>query len=691
MNRLHGSEGRWVRRRMVAVCGLLSLACGLVVASGYGVMVRDGSHWRDLAEKQRHRRLRLVPKRGSIYDRNGSSLAVSIDVPSVSLDARELLRGVARGEVPLVARRAAGRIGEALGLDPAKVEKKILRGRRFTWLKRRITLEEAERLRALQRPGPSAERLRGLRVEAEGKRYYPQRALAGSLLGFVAPDGQGKDGLELSLDAELGGHRELLTGLRDRSGRLLFMDGIQDERTLAGHDIYLSIDQGIQNLAERELSTAARTFEASSGSVVVLEPHTGEILALANFPGYNPNDYRFSHAENRRMRAVTDRFEPGSTVKIFTLAAGLEAGAIQPTERLFCENGRMRVDDVVIPDTHPAEWLSLPQVLAISSNICAAKVGLKIGGRRLYEALRRFGFGQETAVPLPGEASGVLRPRGRPWVAVETASAAFGQGISVTNLQLALATAAIANGGRLLDPILVRRVQGAGGELVREAAPRVRRQVVSPAVARTVAEMMIAVTEGRGTGVKAAIDGFNVAGKTATAQKTDPRTGRYSLDHYVASFVGFVPARKPALVIAVTMDEPALEHSGGAVAAPVFRRIAESALNYLGVVPSGRRLADVSKLRRAPDPARAAYDVMRRARGQGPPVQEVKATGKLLPGQIRVPDLTGFPIREAVRKGVELGLEPRVSGTGLLARQVPAPGGVLTKGETLVMVFEPAT
>jgi cell division protein FtsI (penicillin-binding protein 3) len=255
-----------------------------------------------------------------------------------------------------------------------------------------------------------------------------------------------------------------------------------------------------------------------------------------------------------------------------------------------------------------------------------------------------------------------------------------------------MATAAIANGGRLMEPVLVRRVQSGTGELVREAAPRVRRQVVSAPVARTVAEMMIGVTEGNGTGVQAHIEGFSVAGKTATAQKADPRTGRYSLDSYVASFVGFVPARQPVLAIAVTIDEPMVEHTGGVVAAPVFRRIAEAALNYLGVTPEGARSADVQKLVGAADPARAAYEVIRRAQGQKPPVQEVlEPRAALGPGLVRVPDLTGFPVREAVERGIQLGVTPRVVGTGLLGRQEPRPGAVLQKGETLVLVFEPAS
>ena len=676
---------------MGLICGALAFACGLIVASAFGIMVRDGGDWHELAEKQRQRRLRLVPKRGSVYDRNGSPLAISVEVPSVSLDAIELLRGVPPEEVPALARRAAERIATALELEPAEVEKKILRKRRFAWLKRRITLAESESLRSLSEPDPGAPAIRGLLVEAEGHRYYPGRALGGSLLGFVAPDGVGKDGIELELDTELAGHKELLNGLRDRSGRLLFMDGIQDEQMLAGHDIYLSIDQGIQNVAERELGRAAQTFEALGGSVVVVDPRTGEILALANWPGYNPNDYRFSEPGMRRMRGITDRFEPGSTAKIFTLAAGLEAGVVKPNERMYCENGSMAVDDVVIRDTHPAEWLTLAQVLAVSSNICFAKVGLQLGGQRLYESFRRFGFGQQTGVPLPGEAEGVLLPRQRPWVPVETASAAFGQGISVTNLQLAMATAAIANGGKLMDPILVRRVQSASGELVREAAPRVRRQVVSAPVARTVAEMMIAVTEGNGTGVQAAFGAFSVAGKTGTAQKADPATGRYSLDSFIASFVGFVPAREPVLAIAVTFDEPAVDHAGGAVAAPVFRRIAESALNYMGITPDGSRVADVRQFVGAADPARAAYETIRRSQGQKPPVQEIREEAELGPGMIRVPNLTGFPVREALERSVELGVRPRVVGTGLLSRQEPPPGASLKKGEALVLVFEPAT
>lgn len=691
MNRLQSESGRWIRLRMGVLCGLLALAMGLVVSAGFQLMVVDGPEWRDMAERQRQRRLHMTPKRGTLYDRNGSALAVSVDVPSISLDSVELLRGVPPQRVPVVARDAANRIGQALGIDPAEVERKILKKRRFSWLKHYATPEETERVRQISDPSLGDTAIGGLVVEGEGRRYYPRRELAGSLLGFVSPDGDGKDGLEVSLNPELEGHVEQLRGLRDRSGRLLFSDGIQDEQALAGHDIHLSIDQGIQFVAERELRNAARTFEAKAGSVVVVDPHTGEILAMASFPGYNPNDYGESDPEARRERALSERFEPGSTMKMFTVAGALAAGTITPTQQLYCEKGAMPLDNIVIRDTHPSEWLTISQILAVSSNICAAKIALGMGGEKLYETFRRFGFGQPTEVPLPGESSGVLRPRGRPWVQVETASAAFGQGISVTALQLAMGAAAIANGGELMEPILVKRVSTATGEVLREAVPKVRRRAVPKTAARTVAEMMIAVTEGDGTGLAAAIDGYQVAGKTATAQKADPQTGLYSLDKFIGSFVGFVPARDPAVAIAVVIDEPMIEHAGGAVAAPVFRAVASMALKYRGLTPQGTAHADPAELARRPDPANAVYAAWRQAQGQKPPVQDVQPATHVAQGKVRVPDMTGWPLRLAIQKSIEVGVKPKIEGTGLLSRQTPAPGQVVDQGTELVLVFEPAT
>lgn len=685
------SRARWIRVRMGILSGLLALGLGLVVSAGYSLMVEDGAAWRELAETQRQRRLHVSPKRGALYDRNGSALAVSVEVPSVSMDAVELLRGVPPGQVPVVARETANRIAQVLSVDAAQIERRILQKRRFAWLKRQINAEEADKVRALAHEGPLGSRVRGLVVEGEGRRYYPRRELAGPLLGFVAPDGEGKDGLEYALDEELKGRADKLSGLRDRSGRLIFADGIEDERALAGHNVYLTIDQGIQYTAERELMQAAREFEAAGGSIVVVDPNNGEILALASWPLFNPNDYGDAEPHERKERAASVAFEPGSTVKMFTVAAGLAAGVITPTQKLYCEKGFMPVDNVVIRDTHPAEWLTISQILAISSNICSAKIGLSLGEDKLYESFRRFGFGEKPGIGVPGEASGTLRPRGRSWVQVETASAAFGQGISVSNLQLAMAMSALANGGELYEPVLIKKVTTATGELVREATPTVRRRAVPENVARVLRELLVAVTEGQGTGVEAAIDGYRVAGKTATAQKTDPATGRYSIDKFISSFIGFVPADKPAVAIAVTLDEPMVDHAGGAVAAPIFRRVARMSLKYRGLTPRGTDRADVAVLAKSPDPAHATYALLREAAGKKPPVQEVVGTGPVPAGKVRVPDMTGWPARAALKAALELGVTPKVSGTGLLVTQTPPPGQVVDKGATLSLVFEPAS
>lgn len=681
----------WVRMRMGMLCGLLALGLGLVVSAGYDLMIGDGAAWRELAESQRQRRLHVAPKRGGVYDRNGSALAVSVEVPSVSMDAVELLRGVPSQQVPVIARDAANRIAAVLGLDAAQVERRILAKKRFAWLKRQISAEEADKIRALSEDTQGDKRIRGLVVEGEGRRYYPRRELAGPLLGFVAPDGEGKDGLEYALNDDLKGNAEQLKGLRDRSGRLLFSDGIEDDRAFAGHNVYLTIDQGIQYVAEHELQAAARTFEAAGGSVVVVNPYTGEILALASYPQYNPNDYTASDPDQRRDRAMSDSFEPGSSMKMFTVAAGLADSVITPTQKLYCEKGVMQIDNVTIRDTHPSEWLTISQVLALSSNICAAKIGLGMGESKLYEALRRFGFGQESGLPFPGESPGTLRPRSRPWVQVETASAAFGQGIGVTNIQMAMAAASLANGGELMEPMLVRKVTTSTGEVVREIAPHVRRRVVSKEVARAVAEMLVAVTEGEGTGVEAAIDGYRVAGKTATAQKTDPKTGRYSIDKYIASFVGFVPAEKPVVAIAVTVDEPMVEHAGGAVAAPIFRHVAQMALKLSGLTPKGTDKTDVASLARTPDPANLTYDALREAQGKKPAIQEVVPTGVVPAGKVRIPNLTGVPARDAMKQMIELGLTPRVKGSGLIVNQLPPPGSVVDKASEVVLQLEPAS
>jgi cell division protein FtsI (penicillin-binding protein 3) len=687
MQNLDPRRARWIKVRMGFLCGLLAVGLGLIVASAYNIQIEDGAEWREMAERQRQRRLHLVPKRGSIYDRNGTPLAVSVEVPSISMDAVELLRGADDRRAEAIAKDAAARIAKALDLAPDEIERRITQKKRFTWVKRRVSEKEVLLVRELS-DADGATPLRGLTIEGEGHRFYPNRELGGPLLGFVSPDGEGKDGLEVELDDELRGHAEEVRGLRDRSGRLLFSDPVKDEQALAGHNVYLTIDQGIQYTAEQELDAAVRTHEAKSGTAIVLDPNTGEILALANSPGYNPNDYGSSEVETRRNRALTDRFEPGSTMKVFTIASALAARTLSPTQTLDCELGRMPLDNVVIHDTHPSGTLTVTQVLALSSNIGAAKIALALGGGELYDALRRFGFGEPTGIPLPGEVSGVLRSRARPWVPVETAEAAFGQGIGITAMQLAMAVGAIANGGRLLEPLLIKRVTDGTGALVREAVPRVKREAVPPSVARTMAEMMVAVTEGEGTGVEAAIPGFRVAGKTGTAQKADAATGRYDRIG-ASSFVGFVPAERPRLAAVVVLDEPAMVRAGGFVAAPAFRRIMEMSLRYLGVMSKEPPTAAV-----IPRASATAKTIAAPAERRPVPRAEspaAVASGSIGGEGVRVPDLRGASPRQAVKTIFGLGLTPSMQGSGKLLRQDPEAGAMLAPGSTVTLVFEPSS
>jgi cell division protein FtsI (penicillin-binding protein 3) len=710
----------------------MALGLGGFVSSAYRVQVEDAASWKETAENQRQRRLHIEPKRGGIYDRNGAALAASVEVPSISADVVEMLKGIegqnAQGAALI---ELSTRIGAALGMDPSDVHQKLASRRRFVWLKRRVTADEAQAVRDLGDPkkqtpgatGPGKGPVKGLAVEGEGRRYYPGRELAGPVLGFVAPDGFGKDGLELSLDEELRGRVEEVRGLRDRSGRLIFSEGTTDESSLAGHDVQLAIDQAIQRVAERELDVAYRTYETKGGSLVVMDPATGEILALTSVPGFNPNDYGESDADARRDRAVTDRFEPGSVMKVFTVAAALAAGTLKPTETIFCEHGTYSLGNVTIHDTHENDWLTATQVLAKSSNIGALKIGLALGEPNLYGAYRRFGFGEPTGLPLPGEASGVLRPKARPWFEVETANASFGQGISVTSVQLAVAMAAIANGGKVLEPILVRKISDSRGNVVKEWTPHVRREAVPQTVAKTVSEMLTAVVEDGGTGVEAAMAGFRVAGKTATAQKVDPATGKYSEDRYTASFVGFVPAEKPRLVVAVVLDEPMIGRYGGDLAGPVFRRVAGASLRYLGVPPSNAapkiknvKGSDADNLTAMKGGEPPKPDGSPQPEGSLPPERRTAAPGSPValssagpptpagssqspppvlgpppPSSVKVPDTTGMGARDAVRAVGAAGLVPVVEGSGKLVKQLPPAGSAVPKGSSVRLVFEPAS
>ncbi len=643
----------WVKVRLLTLVALLSFALGAVVRRAWILQIQRGTELRAAAEEQYLRETRLSPRRGLITDRNGTELAVSVDVDSVAANPRAVVDPD----------RTAQALAQVLGVEAAPLAQRLRSRRFFVWVKRRISPEESAAVRALG--------LAGVTLERESKRFYPNRELAAGPLGFVGADAVGLEGLELSFDPDLRGSAGAVRGIRDAFGRLVFAQQMLDDRGTAGSDVQTTLDRTLQYLAEQALAAAVNTFEARSGQVVIIDPASGEILAMANAPAFNANEYQRYTTFERRNRVVTDQFEPGSTFKIFTVAAALASGTLRADDAIWCERGLWTIFDYTVRDGHLDGNLNPTQILARSSNIGAAKIALGIGRERLYRFLRRFGFGVRTGVLLPGETPGQLRPYTR-WYDVDLATIGFGQGVSVNTLQLAAATAAIANGGRLMQPIVVRRVVDPEGRTLRDFPPTARRQVIPPEIARTVADMMTAVTEEGGTGLDAAVDGYTVAAKTGTAQKVDYVSGGYTEDAWTASIVGFVPAERPRLAIAVVIDEPIVSHTGGSVAAPVFRHIATAALRYLGVAPtSGARIA-MARLDEHVDRARST------ARPPPePPAALAAEPAAATPGQIPVPSLLGLSLRNALRTAARAGFDVESLGSGRAVEQDPAPGALV--------------
>ena len=474
--------------------------------------------------------------------------------------------------------QGVSQLAGVLQQPPDTVRQQLTSKAPFVWLARQVTPETLASLQGLK--------LRGVYFVNETRRYYPKRHLAGQVLGFVGIDEQGLGGLEHLYDRDLSGQPRRVTLQRDAVGRqvrLLVGDATEHPR---GADLHLTLDERLQHVAEREIASQVQQTGAKHGLVVILHPQTGDILTMASYPFFDPNNYRdLQQHDWQRNRAVTDAFEPGSTFKLVVAAASLEENTVRPGDMFFCENGLMVRGWRRIRDHEPYGVLSFSQVIEKSSNIGTVKISERLNSLTLYQYIRRFGFGEKSLVDFPGEVSGQLRPP-QQWSRFSHASLAIGQEIAITPLQLVTAFAAVANGGWLMRPHLVQRVVDA--ETVRTFGPEARRRVLSSQTAEKLMAIFTGVVE-RGTGKPAAVEGYTAAGKTGTAQKVDPERGVYSHNKILASFVGYVPAEAPQLVILVMLDEPQRSRWGSQAAAPVFRRIAQQALHYLQVPPQYAR------------------------------------------------------------------------------------------------------
>jgi len=643
------------RLRLMLLALTVSLWAVVIGVRLVHLQVLERASYERQRDRQSQRTISLDPRRGPILDRNRRPLAVSVDAESIYAVPQDIADPAG----------TAAALARALGLDGAGRKDllgQVHRNRAFVWVKRKVDPATARDVRSLQ--------LDGVGFLTENRRYYPKRELASQVLGWVGTDNDGMSGIEYAFESLIKGRGEKVVVHTDARRRPV---GHIEKPSTEGHTVVLTLDERVQHVAERELDRAIAATQAIAGVVVVLDPQTGAVLALANRPTFNPNRFGAFPSSHWRNRAVADAYEPGSVFKIVTAAAGLQEKVVDPDEVLDCGNGSIEIAGTRINDHAVFDRLSFRAAVAHSSDIGMIRVAQRVGRENFNRYMREFGFGAVTGVELPGESSGLLRPTSR-WSALSLASLSFGQEVGVTAMQLAMAAAVVANGGYLMKPLVVRHVEDPAGRVVKNFKPLAVRRVLEPDTVDALTEMLKAVVR-EGTGKLATVPGYVVAGKTGTAQKVEP-SGRYSMVDHVASFVGFAPAARPALVILVSLDSPrGPRNQGGDVAAPVFARIAEEALRHLAVPPD-----DPDHVLRVMAPYRPdAHPVTY----QPPALPSPEADGD----PRRMPDLRGRSAREAAITAARRGLVVQLEGSGRVVEQTPEPGTEIEPGLACVLTL----
>jgi cell division protein FtsI (penicillin-binding protein 3) len=605
------------------------------------------------ADREIMKQVELAPRRGIIFDRHQEELALSVESDSVFARPLNVTDAPASGRL----------LAQTLGLDEKDVIKRLKQEKPpFVWVARRISPEKAQAVRALELPGVG--------LLSEPRRFYPYTSLASHVIGFAGLDAKGLEGVEAEYDSVLRGQPQKVAFMRDALGRTIHLDPQAFASLPEGDHVILTLDKRLQYVAEKVLAATVARYHAVGGMAAVMLPQTGEVLALASVPNFNPNVFGLYDKQTYRNRLITDTYEPGSTFKIFVAGAALMSGKARPESRYFCEQGVWSIGGRTIHDTHPYGQLSLAEIIKFSSNIGAAKVGQTMGAAELHRVFQAFGFGRDSDVDLPGESRGILRPAAS-WKPVDLANICFGQGVAVTGMQMLQAVSAIANGGAMMKPFLVKAVVDQGGKLVRETTPKVVSQPLNPQAARALTAMMVEATQPGGTGTLARVDPYQVAGKTGTAQKLEK--GGYSGTDYMASFVGFLPADSPKVAVLVVIDTPRGQHYGGVVAGPAWSHIARAALEVLGVGGGG----DVRRLQ---------------AQASRPPAQAQPLAGDPAPALKAgvMPNLKGFTLRQVMSLARSKQMQVTLKGWGRVVTQSPAPGASLPKDHNLVVELAPA-
>jgi len=637
--------------RALIVFAFFILCFGFIAVRAYHMQVLERGKSLTVAQHQYYaRRINLASHRGTIYDSKARELAVSMRVNSLYAQPDKIDNKNA----------AAAKLAPILGKEARVISELLSSTKPFVWLQRKITPIQQERIEALH--------LAGVDFIPESRRFYPNFELGSHLIGFVGMDSQGLEGLEAAYEKYLKTANKYVVLERDALGRWIYIPE-REKGVNASYDLHLTIDLRIQYIAERELRKEVIDQKAAGGMAVVMEPSTGKILAMAGYPSFNPNLFEEYSPARWRNRAVTDSFEPGSLMKVFLLAAALREGTTKENDVIFCENGAQTIQGHTIHDMSPHGWLSMRDIIRYSSNIGSYKVGKKLGAERYYRYLDAFGFTETTGIDLLGEDVGKTRPASS-WSPIDLAIISFGQGVSVTPLQLVTALSCIANGGNLMKPYLVERITDEEGKVIAEFSPQVRRRVLSPEICQRITSVMKEVVTS-GTGMRGRIPGYEVAGKTATAQKVDLTTGAYAKEKTIASFMGFLPADEPQVAILVVVDEPKNSPYGGATATPVFKRIAEELMRYMGVPSTGEGFSKKLILAQFPQIKKQRDSQGKTASRQG------------------MPDLRGLSMRKALARLEGEKVQIRLAGSGLLVAQRPNPGDALKEGSEVFLKFSP--
>ncbi|MCP4503042.1 MAG: penicillin-binding protein 2 [Deltaproteobacteria bacterium] len=617
-----------IRWRIWALLVLMLIGLGVIALKAGRLQLVLGEDLRHLAENQYMRKLKVSAPRGSLLDRTGRPMAVTVPVFSVSTNPSQVTDAM----------DVAAKLAPILKMEIAKLERKLLSRRRFVYLKRRISGEVAEEVRGLA--------LHGIRLEKEKKRFYPLKETAGHIVGMVDYDGDGISGAERAFDEYLRGRSVVLPGLRDNRKQHVALSLGVDLEVLNGDDVYLTIDSQLQHRTELALIEAVAENDAKGAWAIVMDPKTGALLAVANVPSFNPNDPKRGRQRNQ---ALSSTFEPGSIFKVITFAAAIDEEVLDPNKLIFCENGNFKLGKFTIRDSHKAGWLTGRDVFRHSSNIGSMKIALSLGEEKFKRNMKRFGFGEVPGVGFLEEAKG--RVRKARWGETRLGTTGYGHGISVTALQMVRAVAAIANGGIMPHPQLLSRVEAQGGSIVLQGEKAAGVRVVSEKTAKVLSEIMTGVVASGGTGVLANIRGVRVAGKTGTAEKVDPKTGRYMRKVNMTSFIGFAPAENPEVVAIVVVDEPKTSRFGGTTAGPAFRKIVESALVHRGVLTATEVQNAPKKTLRKKTPSKL---VPKDKKEHGTPTLVVKR------------GFIGLSAKEAMLLAKDRGLVPRILGSGLV-------------------------